>query len=684
MSNSEQNSQSIGDSGSRASGSDSEKQQKQKAQRTQKSRESAQQKNAGQKKASATGKAGSSSSAADYMFMGGEQAQHMKQTMDQASSMFTQWMQSMTDIGKRVSSDAVRMSVGQGSTTGASIMFDLMQGWRQCVSTMTSHPTPVVEQQMKLLREQMHLWQNTMLRLAGENPDPVVKPARGDKRFKHEEWSENPLFDMIKQHYLLMSNSMLEIIDGLEGVDEKTRQRIAFFTRQWINAVAPSNFIATNPEVLRLTMQSGGQNLLRGMKQLADDVHRSADVLNIRMTDNTAFSVGDNLAVTPGKVVFRNHMFELLQYTPTTEKVCKRPLLLVPPWINKYYIMDLSPEKSFIRWAVAQGHTVFVLSWVNPTQAYRDTPMEAYMLDGVLVAMEQIQAITGESSMNTIGYCIGGMLLALTLSWLESNGQSDRVASATFWATIFDFVDPGDIGVFIDENIVSAIERENDRNGLFDGRMMGVAFSLLRENDLYWNYFVQNYLKGEDPMAFDLLYWNSDCTNIPAPTHSFLLRRFYLENKLKEQGKMVFADNPVNLSKVKTPVFFLATLQDHIAKWHGCYAGTQAFGGPAKFVLGESGHIAGVMNPPGGKYGYYTHDEYTTDPDAWFEKASKHKQSWWLEWSDWVADYTGTQVKARIPGDNAAILGDAPGGYVKVKAADAFVSDAVAGQQDGE
>lgn len=613
--------------------------------------------------------------------MSAEQNAYMQDAINQATGMFGQWLQSVTDISKRMSTDAMRVSVGQGSTTGASVMYDLMQGWQKMASMMTSHPAPIIEQQMNLWRGQMHIWQNTMLTLVGEKPEPVIEPKRGDKRFKHEEWSKNPIFNMLKQNYLLMSDAMLAMVDSVEGIDEKTRQRLGFFTRQWINAVAPSNFLATNPEVLRLTMQTGGQNLIRGIKQLAEDIHRSSDVLNIRMTDNTAFEVGENLAVTPGKVVFQNHMFELLQYTPTTEKVHKRPLFLVPPWINKYYIMDLSAEKSFIRWAVAQGHTVFVMSWVNPTLAYRDTEMKTYMLDGVLVALEQIKAITGEPSVNAIGYCIGGMLLAMTLSWLQEHGQSDKVSSATYWATLFDFTDPGDIGVFVDESIVSAIERENNRKGLFDGRMMGVAFSLLRENDLYWNYFVQNYLKGEDPMAFDLLYWNSDCTNIPAPTHSFLLRRFYLENLLKEKGKLQLDDIQVDLSKVETPSFLLSTVQDHIAKWHGCYAGCKALGGDITFVLGESGHIAGVMNPPGGKYGYYTLNEYPDNPDEWFKNATKHKQSWWLEWDKWVQNYTDGQVAARHPGDNNwPVFGDAPGTYVKVKAAEAFHSEAVAGQ----
>lgn len=583
---------------------------------------------------------------------------------------------SMADLTMRIQNEMVRMSTSNNHT-GTSVTFDILNGWRQFGNMMKEHPGSVVDEQANLWKNQYQLWQNTMLKMAGQNPPPVTKPAKGDKRFNDEEWEKNPWFDYLKQNYLLTSDAILEAINKVEGIDDKTRQRLAFFTRQWINAVAPTNFLFTNPEVLRLTLQSQGQNLVNGMKQLAEDLENSADTLNIRMTDQSAFRVGDNIATTSGKVVFQNRMFELIQYTPTTEKVYQKPLLLVPPWINKFYIMDLREKNSFIRWAISQGHTVFVISWVNPTREYKDVGMETYMEEGVLTALDEIERITGERQVNITGYCIGGMLTTLTLAWLAAKGQSDRIASVTLWATIIDFTDPGDIGVFIDDKIVSSIEKQNDKEGVFDGRMMGVAFSMLRENSLYWNYYVQNYLKGERPVPFDLLYWNSDCTNVTAALHHFLLRKFYLENLLMKEGELEFCGVNIDLRNVKTPVFMVAALQDHIAKWRSCYAGTQVFGGDKTFVLGESGHIAGIMNPPEGKYGYYTFDEYDANPEIWYDNAQFVDESWWIKWQDWVQGHGNEKVSAREVGKDhkgkfIKTYGDAPGTYVLVKAEEAL------------
>lgn len=580
------------------------------------------------------------------------------------------------DISQRLLNETMRMS-SQSSDTGTSVMFDVMEGWRKFTNTMGHNPGSLVDEHMQFWQKQMQLWQNTLMKLSGKQADQVITPEKGDNRFNDEEWSNNPIFDFLKQSYLLTVDSMMNSISAAEGLDEKTRQRLSFFTRQWLNAIAPSNYIWSNPEILRLTQESGGQNLIQGLKQLVEDMEKSADALNIRMTDTSAFRVGDNIATTPGKVVLRNRMMELIQYTPTTKKVHKRPLLIVPPWINKFYILDLREKNSYIRWALEEGHSVFVISWVNPNRSYRDVGMENYMHEGLLAALDTISAITGEKDANVIGYCIGGMLLALTLSWLTEKGQADRIASATFWATIFDFSDPGDIGVFIDDKIVSAIEKEESRQGVFDGRMMAVAFSLLRENSLYWNYYIQNYLKGERPIAFDLLFWNSDCTNVPAALHRFLLRELYLENKLIKQGELEFDGVNIDLSKVTTPVFVVSTLQDHIAKWRGSYQATQIFGGDVKFVLGESGHIAGIMNPPTGKYGYYDYSEMPENPDQWYAKASKHQKSWWLAWKDWVSPFTGEQIVAREPGVDANgkswdLICDAPGEYVHVRAEDAL------------
>lgn len=595
----------------------------------------------------------------------------------QANHSLEQTLTSFNQLSQKVFQESINR-VSQSSNSGQSLMFDLMDSWQRFTTgILDKSPTTLVEQQSNLWQQQLQLLQSILMKASGNQAAPVITPEKGDKRFLDDDWSNNPLFDYLKQSYLLTVNSMMQTIDQAKGIDEKTRQRLTFFTRQWLNAVAPSNFLWSNPEVLRLTVESGGKNLITGLRQFAEDLEKSAQVLRIRMTDNNAFKLGENIATTPGKVVFRNRMFELIQYTPTTSTVNKRPLVIVPPWINKFYIMDLKEKNSYIRWALAEGHSVFIISWVNPTRAYKDVGMETYMHEGLLTALDVVKDITGEPDANVIGYCIGGMLLALTLSWLTENGQAERIASATFWTTIFDFSDPGDLGVFIDERIVTALEHEEAQQGIFDGRMMGVAFSLLRENSLYWNYYIQNYLKGERPTPFDLLYWNSDCTNVTAALHSFVLRELYLGNKMVQKGQLAFDGIKVDLSKVTTPTYVVATLQDHIAKWKGSYQATQALGGDVTFVLGESGHIAGIINPPTGKYGFYAHDVYPADANEWFNQADKQESSWWLHWADWVKQYSGGEVTSRQPGvdhqgNSWPVLADAPGEYVMVKAEQAL------------
>ena len=569
--------------------------------------------------------------------------------------------------------------VGQDNNISQSLMFNIMDGWQRFNMGVTEKsPTALIQQQSKLWQKQLQLYQNTLMKGAENQIKPLVSPEKGDKRFMDEEWTNNPIFNFLKQSYLLTVNGMMDTIDNTEGVDEKTRQRLSFFTRQWLNAIAPSNFLWSNPEILRLTMESKGQNLLRGLKRLTEDMEKSSKLLSICMTDNDAFRLGENIATTSGKVVFRNRMFELIQYNPTTDKVNKHPLLMVPPWINKFYIMDLKEKNSYIRWALNAGHSVFVISWANPTPAYKNVGMETYMHEGLLTALDVVKEITGETAANVVGYCVGGILLALTLSWLTENKQAERIASATFWATLFDFSDPGELGVFTDNTTVSALEQEASTQGVFDGRLMGAAFSLLRENSLYWNYYVQNYLKGERPVPFDLLYWNSDCTNITAASHRFLLRELYLGNKMIEKGKLAFDGVKIDLSKVTIPNYVVATLQDHIAKWKGSYSSTQVLD-DVTFVLGESGHIAGIINPPTGKYGFYTHDEYVADPDDWYAKAEKQDRSWWLHWEEWVEKHSAEKVDSRQPGTDHTgkawqALCDAPGEYVHIRADEALRS----------
>lgn len=571
-----------------------------------------------------------------------------------------------------------RVGQDQSNEISQSVMLNLIDGWQHFTTGVTEEsPTVLAEQQAKLWKQQFELYQQALMKASGNQTDPVITPERGDRRFTDEDWSNNPMFDYLKQSYLLTVNNIMQTIDDTEGVDEKTRQRLSFFTRQLLNAIAPSNFLWSNPELLRLTMESKGQNLVRGLKQLTEDMENSSQMLSISMTDNDAFELGENIATTPGKVVFRNRIFELIQYTPTTDKVNKRPLLIVPPWINKFYIMDLKEKNSYIRWALEEGHSVFIMSWVNPTPAYKDVGMETYMHEGLLTALDVVKEITGEPDANTIGYCIGGDLLALTLSWLNENDQADRIASATFWATLFDFSDPGEIGVFIDERMINTLEEVEDKQGVLDGRMMGLAFSLLRENSLYWNYYIQNYLKGERPMPFDLLYWNSDATNVTAASHRFILRELYQGNKLIQKGELEFDGIKIDLSKVKTPIYVIATLQDHIAKWKGSYPSTQVLGGDVTFVLGESGHIAGIINPPTGKYGFYTNEDYVADPDEWYANAQKHDKSWWLHWREWIKKHSAGKVDSRQPGidhkgKDWQVLSDAPGEYVKVRADEAL------------
>ena len=583
------------------------------------------------------------------------------------------WLQHITHINEKITGEMASRHAASPDT-GMSVWFEVLDATRTFFSANSAHPGTLLDEQMGLWRSQMELWNNLMQRLGGKDVPPLAEPDKGDHRFTAPEWRDNPLFDFLHQSYLINARAMLGSIDHHEGIDEKTRQHLHFFARQMINALAPSNFLATNPEVLRLTMESSGQNLVRGLEQYLEDLEKSADALNIRMTDESAFRIGDNIAITPGKVVFRNRMMELIQYAPATETVHRRPLLMIPPWINKFYIMDLRESNSFVRWAVHGGHTVFMVSWINPDASYRDVGIDEYLREGVLAALDAIEQATGERSVNAIGYCVGGILLAMALAWLAARNESDRIATGTCFATQFDFTDPGDIGFFINDAVVTALEQQMDREGIFDGRMMAVAFSLLRENDLYWNYYVQNYLKGERPVPFDLLYWNTDSTHVPAAVHKFLLRQLYMENRLRQPGGVTVAGEAIDLRKVKVPVFILATLQDHIAKWRSPYAGTQLFGGPVHFVLGESGHIAGVMNPPGGKYGYFTSDHMPADPEAWWQHAQRHEGSWWLLWKEWIVPHGGGEVPARQPGDGKLqALCDAPGSYVHKRVDSMFV-----------
>ncbi|MGB1027533.1 MAG: PHA/PHB synthase family protein, partial [Rhodospirillaceae bacterium] len=467
-------------------------------------------------------------------------------------------------------------------------------------------PTPVLDAQATWWRDFATLCEATSNRMRGVASTPVIEPASDDRRFKDDAWRDDPLFDHIKQAYLITARLMMSSLDKVKDVDPALKERMSFYTRQVVDAMAPTNFVATNPVARRATLESGGENLLRGMENLLKDLQRGDGRLKIAMTDEAAFEVGKNLAVTPGKVVFQNEMMQLIQYTPTTETVKKLPLLVVPPWINKFYVMDLTPKNSIIKWMVDQGHTVFVISWVNPDESFRDKGFGDYIEQGPLAAMDAIEQATGEKDLTMMAYCIGGTLTASTLAIMAARGD-DRVKGATFLTTMVDFSEPGEVGVFIEENLLGKLEDHMNRQGYLDGSYMATAFNMLRDNDLIWSFFINNYLLGKEPMPFDLLYWNGDSTRMPAMMHNFYLRHMYQRNELIEPGKITLLDTPIDLTKIKTPVYLLSAKEDHIAPWKSTFKATQHYGGPIRFVLSGSGHIAGVINPPTKvKYGYWT------------------------------------------------------------------------------
>ncbi len=525
------------------------------------------------------------------------------------------------------------------------------------------------ELQLSLGKSYLDLWGNAARRLAGEEPEPAAAPAARDKRFQDPEWRTNPFYDFVLQAYLLTSRWAFDLVHKAEGVDPHTRHKAEFYVQQITNAIAPSNFLLTNPELVRDTVTSSGENLARGMKMLAEDIAAGHGTLRIRQSDPAGMVVGEHMANTPGKVIFQNDTMQLIQYTPTTEKVLRTPLLIVPPWINKFYILDLQPKKSFIKWCVDQGLTVFVISWVNPDRSLGHKTFEDYMKEGPLTAMDVVEKVTGELTTHTIGYCVGGTMLASTLAWLAAKRRV-RAASATFFAAQVDFTYAGDLMVFVDEEQVSALERDMAETGVLEGSKMAMAFNMLRSNDLIWSYVVSNYLKGKAPPPFDLLHWNSDATRMPAANHSYYLRNCYLENRLSA-GTMVLDNTTLDLSKVKVPVYNLATREDHIAPARSVLHGSRFFGGPVKFVMSGSGHIAGVVNPPAlGKYQYWTNEGAATyDLDEWVKGATEHKGSWWPDWMDWLRAIDAEEVDARAVGNEAyPPIEDAPGSYVKVRA----------------
>jgi polyhydroxyalkanoate synthase subunit PhaC len=545
---------------------------------------------------------------------------------------------------------------------------DVMRTVGQVAEYWLSDPKRALELQTNLGRAYLDLWAGAVKRMAGENPAPVASPDPRDKRFADPEWTQNQFFDFLKQAYLLTTNWADHLVKDAEGIDEHTRAKAGFYVKQIANAISPSNFVLTNPELLRETLSSNAENLVRGMHMLGEDIKAGHGNLRIRQSDPHLFEVGKNLALTPGKVVYQNDLIQLIQYEATTKEVLKAPLLIVPPWINKFYILDLTPEKSFIKWCVDQGITVFVVSWVNPDAKLAEKSFEQYMREGVIAALDAVKAVTGEAKVNTIGYCVGGTLLAITLAYLAAMKQ-ERALSATLFAAQVDFTYGGDLLVFVDEERIKNLEEHMKKQGYLEASSMANAFNLLRSNDLIWPYVVNNYLRGKKPFAFDILYWNSDATRMPAANHSFYLRNCYLDNRLTK-GEMEIAGVHLDLRQVKVPVYNLATREDHIAPAKSVLFGSQYFGGPVKFVLAGSGHIAGVVNPPGKpKYQYWTGGKpLGSDLDKWVKGAKEHAGSWWPDWLDWLKAQGSETVPARaIGGGKLKAIEDAPGSYVKVR-----------------
>ena len=554
----------------------------------------------------------------------------------------------------------------QGQSVIVDSIADVVRTLGRASEFWLNQPERRAQAQADLCGRMVDLWANTLKRFNGETAEPLVSRQKSDKRFADPGW-DHPFFDFLRQAHAISSDWARECLDKSEGLDPKTKAKAAFYLGQISSAVSPSNFLPTNPELLKTTLRSEGQNLVRGLGILAEDLEAGGGQLRLRQSDNTRLELGRDMAATPGKVVFRDDLIELLQYTPTTPEVFARPVLVVPPWINKFYILDLNPEKSYVRWMVDQGLTVFVISWVNPDARYADKGLADYMHEGLFAALDAVERATGQRDVTAIGYCVGGSMLAMTLAWMAAKGDT-RISSATLFAAQTDFTEPGDIAVFTDEQTIASVEKHMTSVGYLDGSMMATAFNMLRPDDLIWSYVVNNYIRGKEPAAFDLLSWNSDATRMTRANHSTYLRECYLNNNLS-QGRMVLDGVRLDLGAIKIPVYSLATKEDHIAPARSVYRGMQYFGGPVRYVLGGSGHIAGVVNPPSlGKYQFWSNGPLTGTFDEWLSHATETKGSWWPDWLAWLTAQAPEKVAARIPGDGALpALGDAPGEYVRVK-----------------
>jgi polyhydroxyalkanoate synthase subunit PhaC len=575
--------------------------------------------------------------------------------------------QLVEEAGKAIAAYMKPIEEGRTRPEMAQHIEDAVQTFGRVAEYWLSDPKRSLEANAALSGNFLSLWANTLRRFGGEQTAPVTALDPFDKRFADPEWGRNPIFDFLRQAYALGSQWANNLVDKAE-LDERTREKAQFYVRQVVSAMSPSNFVATNPELIRETLKRNGENLVRGMRMLAEDIEAGRGQLKIRQSDSSRLQLGVDMATTPGKVIFRNDLMELIQYAPATAEVYRRPLLIAPPWINKYYVLDLNPEKSFVRWAVSQGLTVFIISWVNPDARHAGKSFSDYMREGVLGALDAIKAATGERDVAALGYCVGGTLLAITLAYMEQT-KDDRVKSASFLTTQVDFSDAGDLKLFVDEARLRTLEESMNARGYLEGSHMASAFNMLRPTELIWSYVVNNYLKGKEPPPFDLLAWNSDSTRMPAANHSFYLRNCYLENSLA-RGAMVIDGRKLDLSKVRIPLYSLATKEDHIAPARSVYLGAQLFGGPMRYVMAGAGHIAGVVNPVAKpKYQFWTGAQPRGVPyEDWLLSAQERQGSWWPDWLEWIGAQAPEKVPARTPGDGElAPLCDAPGEYVRVK-----------------
>ena len=526
----------------------------------------------------------------------------------------------------------------------------------------------LVQQQMNYMQQQTNLWQQaSKAMMSQELANQQPSQSNKDRRFSHANWAENPVFNYIKESYLLNADMLTNMVDAVEFADEKKAKQAKFFTRQYINSLSPSNFVLTNPEVCEEVIKSKGQNLIKGMQNFLEDLEDSPlEAFKMRQSDTSAFTIGENLAYTKGKVVFENELIQLIHYAPTKAKHHAIPTLITPPFINKYYVLDLDERKSMVKGLLDSGYAVFMISWVNPTPDLAEYTFTDYMIKGPLVAIEQIKMITDQKQVNLTGFCVGGTLSSLLVAYLRGIGD-ESVASLTLLTTLLDFSEPGEVGNYLSEDMLPMIEQNAQQKGVLDGRIIAMGFSLLRENSLFWSFFIENYLKGKDPAPFDILHWNSDSTNIPSACFKQYLRATYWENLLKEPGGLTVHGVPIDLGKIDIPTYFLATVADHIVLWKGAYKGTKLVSGPCRFVLAGSGHLAGVINPTkGGKYPHWINDDMPDTPEQWFDNANENEGSWWPDWHMWLRDTSGNKVKALVPGSKASypVLMDAPGTYV--------------------